>query len=167
MLGIVRTPLVAMLALATTLACAPPPPRTASPPQPLDEGRALALAAQAFADAGAVATGGRDVQLVTGHRLHADLMAAGHRWGVAFVTEEEAGEIRAGAEYVPPQGEDLPVVMGFGPDADVVVCVLFARDYTHSADRNGAHGSTLLAVEKRLQRDVRDFVVQAIAHKLK
>lgn len=147
--------------------CSPPPPRAPLPTQPLDEARAISLIAQALRDAGAAPAAGRDVQLVTGRRVHMEVTAAGHAWGVAFITAAEQAELVPNKDYVQPVGNDIPVVQGFGPDADVAACLLFARDYTWEVATDEERSQHNIAAERRLQRDVRDFVVQAGAHHFK
>jgi len=52
-------------------------------------------------------------------------------------------------------------LVGEGPDADTIVLVLFADDYQYDDLAGEQHESTTITAEKKLTRDVRDFLVQA------
>lgn len=153
-----------MLSVALPLAsagCHHEAPKAPTRAHVLDEGRAASIMAQAFREAGVQPTGPREIQLVTGKRLRVDVGAAGHAWGVAYLAPLEANELEPGSDYTPAQGDDYPVIMGYGPDANAVVCLLFAQDYAFDDDASAERTSTSIVAAKRLERDVKGFVVQA------
>ena len=156
--------LLSALALSAA-ACGARAPRAPLPTRPIDEPHALALMARAMREAGAQPAAGRDVQLVTGKRVHVDVMAAGRQWGIAYITDPESKDLKPNGDYVQPAGDDLPVIQGYGPDAAVKACLLFAHDYTWEESTEEQRSQHNIAAERRLQRDVTDFVVQAGAHR--
>ena len=138
---------------------APPP----AFPRPLDESRALAIIAEGYRDGGQIAGAGRELHLSSGRTLRVDVSTAGHLYGVAYVTKADADELDASRDLPPPMGpDDLPVVQGSGADSDAVVLVLLAARYVVRAP----DGVLASDDERRLRRDVRDFLVQARAHRL-
>jgi hypothetical protein len=137
-----------------------------TPTQPLDEKRALAVIAQAYRDAGAVAAAGRPVRLATGKSLRVDVGTEGRRYGIAYLTG--ADQSLLDPADLPPHtpGGDLPVVQGAGADVDTVVLVLFADDYQYDDFLGTDREAPGIAAEKKLARDVRDFLAQARLRKL-
>ena len=141
--------------------------RTSAPtptfPRPLDESRALSIIVDAYREGGQVASGGRDLLLSSGRTLRVDVGTTGHQYGVAYVTKADADELDSSRDLPPPMGaDDLPLVQGSGPDSDAVVLVLLAARYVvHAPD-----GVLAIDDERRLRRDVRDFLLQARAHNL-
>ena len=157
--------LAASLALAA--GCSHPPPRAPAKLHSVDEPRAVAIMAQSMREAGLTPAGGRPIQLVTGKRVQIEVTPVGKQWGLAYLTADEAAQLRPDVDYLPAHGDDLPVVMGFGPDADVVVCLLFAHDYAFDDDVTQERAQTHIGAERKLARDTRDFIVQAGLHHLK
>ena len=153
--------------LWTVAACAAREARSPNPMRPLDELRALAVIAQAYKEVGAAATDGRPVRLATGRSLRVDIGTDGHRYGVAYLTSADQSALDAKAD-LPPRtpGGDLPVVQGAGPDVDAVILVLFAEDYQSDDFLGTGREATGITAERRLARDVRDFLVQAKLRRL-
>jgi hypothetical protein len=157
----------AIFLLGLVLGCAAPEAKApAHPTQPLDEKRALAVIEQAYRDAGAVVAAGRPVRLATGKTLRVDVSTEGRRYGVAYLTG--ADQMQLDAADLPPHtpGGDLPVVQGAGADGDAVILVLFADDYQYDDFRGTGRESPGIAAERKLARDVRDFLAQARLRKL-
>ena len=150
------------LLLFAVMGCRAPEAKAPNPRHPLDEQRALAVIAQAYKEAGAAPADGRAVRLATGHTLRVDVGTEGRRYGVAYLTDAEQALLDPKAD-LPPHlpGGDLPVVQGAGPDLDVVILVLFAEDYQHDDFVGSGRESTGIAAERKLARDVRDFLAQA------
>lgn len=165
-----KSPLIfaAPLAAFVAMACSSPAPR--GPHQvarPLDERRAVSLIAQAFDDTGIQPTSGREILLPTGKKLQIDVSAHGHQWGIAYITRADLAALDANADLPPrPTNDDLAVVQGHGPDAGSVVLILFADDYSYDDHLGEERQKSSIVAEKKLQRDVRDFVVQAKARRL-
>ena len=155
------------LFLSALVGCATPEPKAPNPTHPLDEQRALAVIAQAYKDAGATAADGRGIRLATGHALRVDVGTEGRRYGVAYLTAEDQAQLDPKAD-IPPHmpGGDLPVVQGTGPDIDAVILVLFAEDYQYDDFVGTSREASGIAAERKLARDVRDFLAQAKLRKL-
>lgn len=138
-----------------------PPPAF---PRPLDETSAIAIIAKAYRDGGQIAGSGRELRLASGRMLRMDVGTVGHQFGVAYVTTDDADRLDSPRDLPPPMGvDDLPVVQGSGPDSETVVLVLLATQYVA---REPDRARTAPDDERRLRRDVRDFLVQARAHHL-
>jgi hypothetical protein len=155
---------ILLLAIA---GCATPEARPPNPTQPLDERRALTVIAQAYKDFGATAADGRPLRLATGHSLRIDVGTEGRRYGVAYLTGADQALLDTKADLPPhTPGGDLPVVQGAGPDVDALILVLFAEDYQYDDFLGTGREATGIAAERKLARDVRDFLAQAKLRKL-
>jgi hypothetical protein len=148
-------------------ACAAPEAKQPNPMRPIDERRAIPIIAQGFKDESETPSEGRDIRLATGKSLRIDVASAGHKFGVAYITAADLATLDAKADLPPhtPTG-DLPIVQGTGPDAEAVVLILFADDYQYDDLAGEQHEVTTITAEKKLMRDVRDFIVQARSRNL-
>ncbi len=153
--------------LGAIVGCGTPEAKAPHPTQPLDERRALAVIAQAYTGTGAVATDGRTIRLATGRSIRVDVGTEGRRYGVAYLTAADLAALDRKAD-LPPHlpGGDLPVVQGTGTDVDAVVLVLFAEDYPYDDFVGTEREASGIAAERKLARDVRDFLAQAKLRKL-
>lgn len=149
-------------------ACSSPPPRTAhDATRPLDPHRAIPLIAEAFDDTGIQPAGPREIQLPTGKKLRVDVSATGHKWGIAYLTSSDIASLDPKSDLPPrPTNDDLAIVQGHGPDSGSVVLILFADEYRADDHLGEKRQNASIVAEKKLQRDVRDFVVQAKARNL-
>jgi hypothetical protein len=156
-----------LILLSVVVACATPEAKRPNPTHPLDEQRALTVIAQAYKDAGAVPAEGRAIRLSTGHSLRVDVGTDGHRYGIAYLTAADRATLDPKTD-LPPHvpGGDLPVVQGAGPDVDAVILVLFADDYQYDDFVGAQREAPGIAAERKLTRDVRDFLTQAKLRKL-
>ena len=156
-----------LLFLSIAAGCATPEPKPPNATQPLDERRAVGIITQVYKDAGATASSGRPVRLSTGRSLRVDVGTEGHRYGVAYLTDADRALLDEKAD-LPPRapGGNLPVVQGAGPDVDAVILLLFAEDYQEDDFRGTEREATGIAAERKLARDVRDFLAQARLRKL-
>lgn len=147
--------------------CATPEAKSPNPTEPLDERRALAVIHHAYKEGGATAADGRTIRLATGRPLRVDVGTEGHRFGVAYLTSADRALLDTRAD-LPPRtpGGDLPVVQGAGADADAVILLLFAEDYQNDDFVGTAREATGITAERKLARDVRDFLAQARLRKL-
>src|SRR5882672_5436280 len=141
-------------------ACAGQEAKAPNPMRSIDERRAVPIIAQAYEDSGQTPSEGRDMRLATGKALHIDVGTAGHKYGVAYLTSGDLSVLDPKTDLPPhTPGGDLPVVQGAGQDADAVVLLLFAQDYQYDDLSGAQHESTTITAEKKLSRDVRDFLV--------
>jgi hypothetical protein len=145
---------MATAAAASLVGCSRPA-RPAQYPPVIEESTAISVIERAYVAGGHRPSEGRDLHLSSGRTLRIDVGTAGHKYGVAFLTKEDTASLDAARDLPPPMGrDDLPVVQGAGPDADAVVLVLRVSRYSSAAP------------EQSLERDVRDFLVQARTHHL-
>jgi hypothetical protein len=155
------------LFLSIATSCATPEPKPPNATQPLDEPRAVGIILQVYKDAGATASAGRPVRLSTGRSMRVDVGTEGRRYGIAYLTGADRALLDENADLPPhAPGGDLPVVQGAGPDLDAVILVLFAEDYQYDDFRGTEREAPGIAAERKLARDVRDFLAQARLRKL-
>lgn len=159
------------LAFATTwlvfsVACGGPPARTARPSKPLDDRRAEDVIARAIADQRVQPVRGRTIELPGGKALRVDVAVAGHLYGVSYISKNEASMMAGSLPKRNPRMADaLQLVHGVGEDASARVILLYADDYRYDGDQGNDRESSSIAAERKLARDVRDFIVQAQAQK--
>lgn len=148
------------------LACAGPPPKTANPTRPLDERRAVEVIARAFRAERDQPVPGNPIALSEGKTLNVDVVSSGRKYGVAYVTENERRDL---AEALPARdaslGDALQLVRGMGDDAEATVLVLHDTDYIYDDHVGTERESSSVTAERKLERDVRDFVVRAHAER--
>ena len=155
------------LALFFLAACAGQRAKAPNPMRSIDERRAIPLIAQAYQDTGVTPTEGRDIRLSTGKMIRIDVGTAGRKYGVAYLTTGDLSGLDPKTDLPPhTPGGDLPVVQGSGEESAAVVLLLFAQDYEYDDLAGDQHESTTITAEKKLARDVRDFLVQARARNL-
>jgi len=155
---------IAFLFLA---ACAGQEAKQPNPMRSIDERRAVPIIAQAYQDSGQTPSEGRDIRLSTGKTMHVDVGTAGRKYGVAYLTASDLSGLDPKADLPPhTPGGDLPVVQGTADDTDAVILLLFAPDYQYDDLIGEQHESTTITAERKLSRDVRDFLVQAKARNL-
>jgi hypothetical protein len=161
----------ARLGLAALLAtlgagCGGPPAKGANPTRTLDERRAVEIIIGAFRDERAEPVPGRKITLEEGKQLEVDVGAANKKFGVAYVTANER-RLLGGALPTrdPSMGDALQLVHGTGDDLTAKILVLHDLDYTYDDQVGTSHESTTITAERKLGRDVRDFVVRAHAEK--
>jgi hypothetical protein len=152
------------LVLIAAAACGGAPPRTANPTRPLDERRAIQIIIQAFRNERDRPVGGRKVEIQEGKELEIDVGASGHKYGVAYVT---AGERQMLGDALPrpqPGMEDaLQLVRGTGEETEAKILVLHDTNYLYDDQVGINHEETVLTAERKLSRDVQDFIVRAQA----
>ena len=152
-----------MLAAA---ACGSPPPRTANPTRPLDERRAMQIIVQAFRDEDDRPTATREIEVKKGKVLEVDVGSEGHLYGVAYVTAAERHTLGAAIPQPDPEMPDaLHLVHGVGSEAEAKVLLLHDTNYLYDDQVGAEHEETTLTAERKLGRDVRDFLVRAHAEK--
>jgi hypothetical protein len=152
------------VAFALAAACGGPPVRPPNPTQPLDERRAVQIIVATLKAQHDSAIMGRTVLLVSGKPLSVDVTAAGHKWGIAYVTSSERHSLGV-ALPMPELGmeEALQVVRGTGNDFDSKILVLHDTNYLYDDEVGEEHRATIVTAEAKLERDVRDFAIRAHA----
>jgi hypothetical protein len=152
--------------LVLVAACGGPPPKSANPTRPLDERRAVQVIIRAFHDESDQPVPGRSVELEAGASLELDVGSANHKYGVAYVT---ANERQALGNALPRRdasmGDALQLVSGTGEEADAKILILHDTEYTYDDQVGTEHEATTITAERKLARDVRDFLVRAHAEK--
>lgn len=163
-----RLSLAGAIVLGTFLGCHSPDAKAPSRlTEPLDEKRALAVITQAYRDAGAAPAPGRPLRLKTGKSVRVDVGTEGRHFGIAYLTGADQSLLDAEKDLPPhTPGGDLPVVQGAGVDSDAVILVLFADDYQYDDFLGTDREAPGIAAEKKLARDVRDFLAQARLRRL-
>jgi hypothetical protein len=155
-----------VLVTFVALACGSPPPRAPNPTRPLDERRAVEIILTAFRAEHDRGLTGRTMQLPSGKPLEVDVTGAGHKYGVAYVTANERHALGNAVPMPEPGMEDaLHLVHGTGQDLDAKILVLHDTNYLYDDQIGEEHEQTVLTAERKLERDVRDFVVRAHAEK--
>jgi hypothetical protein len=98
--------------------------------------------------------------------LVVDVTAAGHKWGIAYLTSRERHSLGA-AVPLPASGmeEALHLVRGTGNDFDSKILVLHDTNYLYDDEAGKEHQATILTAEAKLERDVRDFAIRAHAER--
>lgn len=153
---------VALGACLTGLACGSPPPRPPNPTVPLAERRALEIITRTLKREKDGVVFGRVVNLVGGKPLTVDVTAAGHKWGIAYVTSSERHALGTAVPVPAPGMEDaLHLVRGTGNDFDSKILVLHDTNYLYDDQVGEEHQATILTAEAKLERDVRDFALRA------
>ncbi|MBK7581773.1 MAG: hypothetical protein IPI67_16390 [Myxococcales bacterium] len=151
-----------LFALAFALGCGGGPAKSANPTRALDERRAVQVIAQAFHDEHDAPVPGRPVQIAEGKLLEVDVMSDGRKYGVAYIAPNERQALGAALpKKAPEMGDALQLVHGIGSDSDTRVLILQDTDYRYDDQVGTAHEETTITAERRLARDVRDFLVRA------
>jgi hypothetical protein len=127
---------------------------------PIPETRARDLIAHTFITAGVGPQVDRTV-VVKERRVQLEVAAAGRRFGVAYLTAQDWA--KAG-DALPPRPSDGALVVAVGDGGMRILC-LFADDYTEDDDTNAEHRATTIAADRKLDRDVRDFLHRAEAQR--
>jgi hypothetical protein len=148
------------------IACSGPPPRTANPTRPLDERRAVEIMIRAFHEEKDRPVPGRKIELTAGKRLEVDVGSQGKKYGVAYVTVNERMAL---GSALPPRdpamGDALQLVRGLGPEADARILILHDSEYQYDDQLGAERSVTSITAERKLERDVRDFLVRAHAER--
>jgi len=148
--------IVTLALLVGSAACASDPPRSPHAMHPIPEGRARTLIARTFQDAGTAPEADR-LETVRERPVRLEVAAAGHTFGVAYLTRDDWS--KAG-ESLPPRPTNGALAIAVGDRGTHILC-LFADDYAEDDETGDEHRSTTIAADRRLQRDVRDFLHRA------
>jgi hypothetical protein len=154
-----RTHLASMiLAAASALAgCSGGQARPSSVLKPIEERRARGLIEQALSDNGMRPKQGRVVDLPGGTKLVEEMAIDGEVYGVAYVTAQEAAQLGDAVPAYQADNDQLRLVQGSG---GAIVLVLYEQNYRY--DAGDEHSTNIITAEKKLSRDVSDFVVHVV-----
>jgi hypothetical protein len=141
------------------LACGGPEAQAPHSQRPVDERRASQVIAQTFVHAKVDPETNRDITIFGGKPVHLEVAAAGHKFGVAYLTREEQAALGDALPKKAPDSDALIIVPG--DEEGVHVLVLFERDYMQDDLMGEAHENTNIAAELKLERDVKDFLRKA------
>jgi hypothetical protein len=147
--------------LALLDACGGEPPRRPNIMHPVDERRAFELIARVYKEAGLSVERGR-LEMVNGRSLTVDEAAAGHKYGIAYLSHEQQTALGDAIPKGDPNADALVVV---DSDSGDRILVLSERDYMTDDLEGEAHSSTTIAAEAKIQRDARDFLLKAVRDK--
>jgi len=88
---------------------------------------------------------------------------AGESYGIAYLTEREAGKVGTSVPEYRPDEEQLRLVSG---TEGSITLILYEQNYRYDAGET--HETTAITAEKRLARDVSDFVLHVVKqHKVR
>lgn len=145
-------------------ACASVAPRVPRPSRPLDETRAVQVIANAFSAEGEPPAPGHEIQLEDSKLLKVDVQARDHQFGVAYLSQSE---LRALGAALPPRdpamGDALQLMSGMGEHANIRILVLHDSDYMYDDHQGDSYRASTITAERKLERDVRDFLTRAHA----
>ena len=143
-------------------ACAPEPARAPHEMRPVAEENAAAIIDRTFRTRDVVPERDRVVHLSREKQIHLEVAAAEHKFGVAYVTDADAEQL---GEVIPhrPRGSDALVVLRGEQGSRILV--LFERDYVQDDGEGEEHTRTTIAAQRKLERDVRDFLHKAKAER--
>ena len=149
--------------LLVLAACADDTPssRTPNPSRPMDEPRAQGVIARTFQAEGVDPEAGRTFALSAKDTPKLEVAAQGHKYGVIWLTHDLQTQI---AGFLPKHENDegsLVVLDGAGADSGGHALVLWESDYMTDDLSGASHSSTEIAAERKLERDVRDFLLKA------
>jgi hypothetical protein len=146
---------------ALSLGCAVEPPRAAHPLSPIPEPRARDLIGRTFRAAGVPVEANRFVRVGSAtsddKRVRLEIAAAGRKFGVAYLTPEDWAQL---GDVLPPRASNGALVVARGEGGTRILC-LFASDYADDDQTGDDRTATTVAADRRLERDVRDFLHRA------
>ncbi|MFT3771193.1 MAG: hypothetical protein QM820_37740 [Minicystis sp.] len=139
--------------------------RAPNPTKPIDERRAIEVIRRAVKSEGVDPAAGRDEKIAGQSKsIHIDVGIAGKRYGVAYLTTEDAQELGEAIPAPNKKDEKLKLVPA-GDDGQTRVLLLFQQNYLYDDLAGEAHEQTMITAESALSRDVRDFVTYAKSKK--
>jgi hypothetical protein len=157
---------LALFGLLFAFGCGGPPAKAPNPTRSLDERRAVEIIARAFREGHDSPAPGRKVEIAEGKLLKIDVGSAGRKYGVAYVTANERSALGSALPTRDPSmGDALQLVIGMGEEASSRILVLHDTDYVYDDQVGTGHEATTITAERKLARDVHDFLVRAHAEK--
>lgn len=146
--------LLVALVVSPIAACSGAQGPTDSVLKPLEERRARAIIEQALVDSGARPVKPRSLTMPDGSLLTEDMAIEGGTYGIAYITTMEESKMSPALPKRDPESDQLQLVRA-GDDA--IVLLLWEQNYRF--DAGSEHSATALTAERKLKRDVSDFVL--------
>jgi hypothetical protein len=129
--------------------------------QPLQMRRAADLIQRVFTEAGLTVERDRG-EISKGKTFSVALAVSGHKYGIAYLTHDV--EVSLG-DAIPRRDPDSEALVVVDTDSGDRILVLHERDYMTDDLEGESHSSTTIAVEAKIQRDARDFLLRAVRDK--
>jgi hypothetical protein len=150
------------VALAAGAAACPGEPTRPQPllQRPIDEGHAVAIIGKAFRDLRLEPERGRSIHIGDkAKELRLDVASRGKRWGVAFISSDDASKLGEAIPRRAANDSSLIYMHGASEDeGDTYAVFLFAGDYIQDDLQGESHTATSIAAEQRLDGDTRDAI---------
>ena len=140
------------------LGCAETPVRAPHPLHPISEGRAAEIMDRAFRSRDIGVERNRMVHLARDTQIRLETAAIDRKFGVAYLTEADEEALGKSIPERQTGSDALLVVRG---EQGAHILVLFDSDYVEDDRAGESHTSTTIAAERKLARDVRDFLHKA------
>src|SRR5262249_47948025 len=144
----------------STLACEPERARSPHDLRPVPEERAADIIGRTFRTRDVTPERNRVIHLARDREIRLAVAAADHRYGVAYMSDAQALELGDAVPKRPAGSDALVVVRG---EKGARILVLFENDYVEDDADGERHTTTTIAVRRKIERDVRDFLEKAIA----
>ena len=125
--------------------------------KPIEERRARGVIEKTLLDNDARPTKGRVVKLNGGVELVEDMAIEGEKYGIAYLTEPEAAKAGSAVPAYQRESQQLRLVPGQG---GTITLILYEQNYRY--DAGDTHSTTAVTAEKRLGRDVADFILHVV-----
>lgn len=102
---------------------------------------------------------GREIKLMAGDTLFLDVGVADKKYGVAYITANDAMQL---GDAIPPRNrKDERLRLVRGGDGNIRIVLLYQDNYVYDDLVGESHERTTITAERQLTRDVRDFVTHA------
>jgi hypothetical protein len=150
--------MVLVLSFVGLAGCEGEPARTAHDARPVPEARAASVIARVFRENDLEPEAARSVHLTRDKSIKLEVAAAHHQFGVAYVSEADAAQLGDALPHRPKGTRALVVVQG---EQGAHVLVLFEGDYVDDDADGEDHTMSGVAADRKLERDVRDFLRRA------
>jgi hypothetical protein len=149
--------LVLSLSAPLAAACSGAQDRPTTAMKPIEERRARGVIERALLDSGARPAQGRVVSLVSGGEVVEDLALDGETYGIAYLTEGEQKKLHPNVPSYVIDDDQLRLVRGVD---GAITLLLYEQAYHY--DAGDTHETTALTAERKLSRDVADFVLHVV-----
>lgn len=148
-------------ALLLLAGCGSGEAKVPNPTKPIDERRAIEVIRRAMKSEGVDPAPGRDEKIAGQSKsIHVDVSVNGRRFGVVYVTGDDAADLGAAIPAPNKKDEKLKLVPA-GDDGKAHLLLLYQQNYLYDDLTGELHEQTMITAENALARDVRDFLTYA------